>query len=121
MPAQSRHSALGIAALIVGAAGLAMLLLSLHYAHAPEHAAMRELPWALGLLLGGSIGLAVLAALLGLGSVLQHRRRRVFGVAALLLSLALLAAQLSLGGWIRQQWYRAHPVLAPGNAQPALR
>lgn len=120
MPAHTRHSALGIAALIVGACGLVMLLLSVHYAHAPEHAAMRELPWTLGLLLGGSVSLALLAALLGLGSVLQHRRRRVSGVIALVLSVGLLIAQLSLGGWIRQQWHRAHPV-ATDSSQPRAR
>ncbi|MER2177394.1 MAG: hypothetical protein ABS955_06830, partial [Stenotrophomonas maltophilia] len=109
MPRQTRHSALGIAALIVSACGLVMLLLSMHYAHAPEHAAMRELPWSLAALLGSSVGLAILALLLGLGSVLQPRRRRLFGIIALLVTLGVLIAQLSLGGWIRDQWHASHP------------
>ncbi len=109
MPRQTRHSALGIAALIVSGVGLVMLLLSMHYAHAPEHAAMRELPWSLAALLGSSVGLAILALLLGLGSVLQPRRRRLFGIIALLVTLGLLIAQLSLGGWISDQWHASHP------------
>lgn len=109
MPRQTRHSALGTAALIVSGVGLVMLLLSMHYAHAPEHAAMRELPWSLAALLGSSVGLVILALLLGLGSVLQPRRRRLFGIIALLVTLGLLIAQLSLGGWISDQWHASHP------------
>lgn len=118
MPRQTRHSALGIAALIVSACGLVMLLLSMHYAHAPEHAAMRELPWSLAALLGSSVGLAILALLLGLGSVLQPRRRRLFGIIALLVTLGLLIAQLSLGGWIRDQWHRSHPPMDAATTPP---
>lgn len=121
MPRQTRHSALGIAALIISGVGLVMLLLSMHYAHAPEHAAMRELPWSLAALLGSSVGLAILALLLGLGSVLQPRRRRLFGIIALLVTLGVLIAQLSLGGWIRDQWHASHPPAgAAAPTAPAL-
>jgi len=119
MPRQTRHSALGIAALVVSACGLLLLVLSMHYAHAPEHAAMRELPWSLAALLGSSVGLAILAALLGLGSVLQPRRRRLFGIIALLATLGLVIAQLSLGGWIRDQWRTSHPPSDAAGALPA--
>lgn len=105
-----RHSALGIAALVVSLCGLVMFAISAHYAHTPAHAQMRELPVVLLVVLCISACLAVLATLLGIGSLLQHRRRRVTGVLALGLSVTLLMAQVSLGSWMRQQWRHSHPV-----------
>ena len=54
--------------------------------------------------------------LMGIGSLLQHRRRRVTGVLALGLAVTLLLAQVSLVSWMRQQWQHAHPVA--GSVQP---
>lgn len=105
----SRHSALGIAALVVSLCALVMFTISAHYAHTPAHARMQELPLVLLVVLCVSVGLAVLATVLGIGSLLQHRRRRVSGVLALGLSIPLLLAQLSLGSWMHQQWQHAHP------------
>lgn len=119
-PHSPRHSALGIAALVVSLCGLVMFVLSAHVAHTPAHAEMRELPVLLLVLFFISAGLALLATLLGIGSVLQNRRRRVTGVLALGLSITLLLAQLSLGSWMRQQWQRSHPPAATGHSQPAL-
>ncbi|MCF7750313.1 hypothetical protein KQ945_06120 [Bacillus subtilis subsp. subtilis] len=107
----SRHSALGIAALVISLCALVMFAISAHFAHAPAHAPMHVLPVALLVVLCISIGLALLATVMGIGSVLQHRRRRVTGVLALGLSFALLLAQLSLVSWMRLQWQHAHPVV----------
>lgn len=109
-PPSSRHSALGIAALVISLCGLVMFAISAHYAHTPAHAQMLTLPVVLLVVLCISIGLAVLATVMGLGSVLQHRRRRVTGVLALGLSITLLLAQVALGSWMRQQWQHSHPV-----------
>lgn len=111
-----RHSALGIAALVVSLCGLVMFAISAHYAHTPAHAEMHDLPVVLLVVLCISIGLAVLATVLGIGSMLQHRRRKVTGVLALGLSITLLMAQLSLGSWMRQQWQRSHPLAGAGTA-----
>ncbi|WP_312239028.1 hypothetical protein [Stenotrophomonas sp.] len=109
-PPSSRHSALGIAALVISLCGLVMFAISAHVAHTPANADMHQLPVVLLVVLCISIGLAVLATLLGVGSLLQHRRRRVTGVLALGLSVTLLLAQLSLVSWMRQQWQRSHPL-----------
>ncbi|WP_256776524.1 MULTISPECIES: hypothetical protein [unclassified Stenotrophomonas] len=115
-PPSSRHSALGIAALVISLCGLVMFAISAHVAHTPAHAEMRELPVLLLVVLCISIGLAVLATLMGIGSLLQHRRRRVTGVLALGLAVTLLLAQLSLGSWMRQQWQHSHPLAgSPGS------
>lgn len=119
-PPSPRHSALGIAALLISVCGLVMFAISAHYAHTPAHAEMREVPVVLLVVLCVSVGLAVLATLIGIGSLLQHRRRRVTGVLALGLSITLLLAQLSLGSWMRQQWIHSHP-LAACASQPLSR
>ena len=115
-PPSSRHSALGIAALVISLCGLVMFAISAHYAHTPAHAQMQTLPVVLLVVVCISIGLAVLAAVMGIGSLLQHRRRRVTGVLALGLAVTLLLAQVSLVSWMRQQWQHAHPVA--GSVQP---
>ncbi|HAI45858.1 hypothetical protein D3C87_435290 [compost metagenome] len=115
-PHSPRHSALGIAALVISLCGLVMFAISAHYAHTPAHAEMLTLPVALLVVLCISIGLALLATLIGIGSLLQHRRRRVTGVLALGLSISLLLAQASLGSWMHQQWEHAHPPAAAASA-----
>jgi NADH:ubiquinone oxidoreductase subunit 6 (subunit J) len=115
-PPSHRHSALGIAALVISLCGLVMFAISAHYAHTPAHAQMQTLPVVLLVVLCISIGLAVLAMVMGIGSLLQHRRRRVTGVLALGLAVTLLLAQASLASWMRQQWQHAHPVA--GSIQP---
>lgn len=114
-PPSPRHSALGIAALVISLCGLVMFAISAHYAHTPAHAQMQTLPVVLLVVVCISIGLAVLAAVMGIGSLLQHRRR-VSGVLALGLAVTLLLAQVSLVSWMRQQWQHAHPVA--GSVQP---
>ena len=119
-PPSSRHSALGIAALVISLCGLVMFAISAHYAHTPAHADMHTLPVVLLVVLCVSIGLAVLATVLGIGSLLQHRRRRVTGVLALGLSMPLLLAQLSLGSWMHQQWQHAHPPAGSAGTTPTV-
>jgi predicted lysophospholipase L1 biosynthesis ABC-type transport system permease subunit len=68
-------------------------------------------------MLFAALGVTVVGLLLGIGSSLQHQRRRVTGVLALGLSITLLWAQASLGSWIHQQWVDAHPT-ADAEATP---
>lgn len=112
------HSALGIAALAVSVCALVMFAITAHVAHAPAQAAMLTLPVLVVVLLAISAGLTLLGVALGLGGVLQHRRKRVTGVLALGLSLALVLAQVSLTSWMHQQWQHAHP--PAGSAAAAL-
>jgi hypothetical protein len=108
-----RHSALGIAALAVSLCALVVFAVTAEVAHRPAYENMQEVPLALLVLLFVGVGLSVLALLLGIGSALQHHRRRVTGVLALGLSVTLLWAQASLGSWAHQQWQRAHPPAVP--------
>jgi hypothetical protein len=124
MTSPSRHSALGIVAFITSLCGVAMfsIALGLGYLFVQRHAEVEGLALAptLGVLGLISIGLNGLAGLLGVGSVLQHRRRRLFGVLALILSLAVLCVYLALGVWTHRQWQRSHPPAAPATHVPAL-
>ncbi len=113
MQAGPRHSALGITALVVSLCALVVFAVTAQVAHRPAYEDMQEVPLALLVLLFVGLGLSVLALLLGIGSALQHQRRRVTGVLALGLSLTLLWAQASLGSWAHQQWERAHPAVPP--------
>jgi hypothetical protein len=109
-----RHSALGIAALVVSLVALALFAATAHVAHLPDYADMHEVPVAVLVMLFVSLGVTVTGLLLGIGSMLQHHRRRVTGVLALGLSISLLWAQASLASWVHQQWQDAHP---SANAQ----
>ncbi len=114
-----RHSALGITALVVSLCALVVFAVTAQVAHRPAYEDMQQVPVALLVLLFVGLGLSVLALLLGIGSALQHQRRRVTGVLALGLSLTLLWAQASLGSWAHQQWERAHPAVPPAAPSPA--
>jgi high-affinity K+ transport system ATPase subunit B len=104
-----RHSALGIAALVVSLVALAVFAVTAHVAHLPRYAGMHEVPVAVLVMLFVGLGVTVIGLLLGIGSALQHQRRRVTGVLALGLAITLLWAQASLGSWVHQQWQDAHP------------
>jgi cytochrome c biogenesis protein CcdA len=104
-----RHSALGIAALVVSLVALVVFAVTAHVAHLPGHADMHEVPVAVLVMLFVGLGVTFVGVLLGIGSMLQHQRRRVTGVLALGLSISLLWAQASLGSWVHQQWRDAHP------------
>ncbi|WP_421569274.1 hypothetical protein [Stenotrophomonas sp. PD6] len=106
-----RHSALGIAALVVSLVALVVFAVTAHVAHLPRYAGMHEVPVAVLVMLFVGLGVAGVGLLLGIGSVLQHQRRRVTGVLALGLSITLLWAQASLGSWVHQQWQDAHPTV----------
>lgn len=108
-PPRPRHSALGIAALVVSLVALVVFAATAHVAHLPRYAGMHEVPVAVLAMLFVGLGVTVVALLLGIGSALQHQRRRVTGVLALGLSISLLWAQASLGSWVHQQWQDAHP------------
>ncbi len=112
-----RHSALGIAALVVSLVALVLFAVTAHVAHLPRYAGMHEVPVAVLVMLFVALGVTVVGLLLGIGSALQHPRRRVTGVLALGLSITLLWAQASLGSWIHQQWVDAHPT-AQAEATP---
>ncbi len=118
MQERPRHSALGITALVVSLCALVVFAVTAQVAHRPAYEDMQEVPVALLVLLFIGVGLSVLALLLGIGSALQHQRRRVTGVLALGLSLTLLWAQASLGSWAHQQWERAHPAALPATPSP---
>jgi len=104
-----RHSALGIAALVVSLVALVLFAVTAHVAHLPRYAGMHDVPVAVLAMLLVSLGVTVVGLLLGIGSTLQHQRRRVTGVLALGLAITLLWAQASLGSWVHQQWQAAHP------------
>lgn len=105
-----RHSALGIAALVVSLVALVLFAVTAHVAHLPGYADMHEVPVAVLVMLLVCLGVTVVGLLLGIGSTLQHQRKRVTGVLALGLSITLLWAQASLGSWVHQEWQDAHPV-----------
>lgn len=107
-----RHSALGIAALVVSLVALVLFAVTAHVAHLPRYAGMHEVPVAVLVMLLVCLGVTVVGLLLGIGCALQHQRRRVTGVLALGLLITLLWAQASLGSWVHQQWEQAHPVAA---------
>lgn len=114
-----RHSALGIAALVVSLAALVLFAVTAHVAHLPRYAGMQDVPVAVLVMLFVSLGVTTVGLMLGIGSALQHQRRRVTGVLALGLSITLLWAQASLGSWIHQQWEQAHPATPPAGHAPA--
>lgn len=114
-----RHSALGIAALVVSLAALVLFAVTAHVAHLPRYAEMQDVPVAVLAMLFVGLGVATVGLLLGIGSTLQHQRRRVTGVLALGLSITLLWAQASLGSWVHQQWEQAHPATPPQGHAPA--
>ncbi len=116
MQDRPRHSALGIAALVVSLCALVVFAVTAQVAHRPAYQNMQDVPLALLVLLFVGLGLSALALLLGIGSALQHHRRRVTAVLALGLSVTLLWAQASLGSWAHQQWEQAHPPAAPHAA-----
>lgn len=110
-----RHSALGIAGLVASLVALVLFAVTAHVAHLPSHAAMQETPVAVLALLFVGLGVTTVALLLGIGSALQHQRRRVTGVLALGLAFTLLLAHASLASWMHQQWQQAHPGVASGE------
>ena len=114
-----RHSALGIAALVVSLVALVFFAVIAHVAHLPRYADMQEVPVAVLVMLFVGLGVTTVGLLLGIGSALQHQRRRVTGVLALGLSITLLWAQASLGSWVHQQWEQAHPAAPPADPAPA--
>jgi len=88
---------------------LVLFAVTAHVAHLPSHAAMQETPVAVLVLLFVGLGVTTVALLLGIGSALQHQRRRVTGVLALGLAFTLLLAHASLASWMHRQWQQAHP------------
>lgn len=110
-----RHSALGIAGLVASLVALVLFAVTAHVAHLPSHAAMQETPVAVLVLLFVGLGVTTVGLLLGIGSALQHQRRRVTGVLALGLAFTLLLAHASLASWMHQQWQQAHPGTASGE------
>jgi predicted lysophospholipase L1 biosynthesis ABC-type transport system permease subunit len=114
-----RHSALGVAALVVSLVALVLFAVTAHVAHLPRYADMQDVPVAVLVMLFVSLGVTIVGLLLGIGSALQHQRRRVTGVLALGLSITLLWAQASLGSWVHQQWEQAHPAAPPADRASA--